>query len=95
MKYMALALLVLTGCAGQHTIRRQAAEWQPTVAAPQFAADTGPHVLVDAAHGNFHKIDGRFAAFAALLQADGYPEASQNAQFVLNVLHWLSGLLPD
>ena len=23
------------------------------------------------------------------------PEASQNAQFVLNVLHWLSGLLPD
>ena len=23
------------------------------------------------------------------------PEAAQNAQFVLNVLHWLSGLLPD
>jgi hypothetical protein len=23
------------------------------------------------------------------------PEAGQNAQFVLNVLHWLSGLLPD
>ena len=23
------------------------------------------------------------------------PEAPQNAQFVLNVLHWLSGLLPD
>lgn len=23
------------------------------------------------------------------------PEASQNAQFVLNVVHWLSGLLPD
>jgi hypothetical protein len=22
-------------------------------------------------------------------------EAAQNAQFVLNVLHWLSGLLPD
>jgi hypothetical protein len=22
------------------------------------------------------------------------PTASQNAQFVLNVLHWLSGLLP-
>ena len=23
------------------------------------------------------------------------PEAPQNAQFVLNVLHWLSGVLPD
>ena len=23
------------------------------------------------------------------------PEASQNFQFALNVLHWLSGLLPD
>jgi hypothetical protein len=23
------------------------------------------------------------------------PEASQNSQFVLNVLHWLSGLLQD
>jgi hypothetical protein len=23
------------------------------------------------------------------------PEASQNAQFVLNVLHWLSGLLAE
>ena len=31
---------------------------------------------VDAAHGNFHTIDGRFAAFAALLRADGYRVAS-------------------
>ena len=44
--------------------------------APQFAADTGPRVLVDAAHGNFHRIDGRFAAFAELLRADGYRVAS-------------------
>jgi hypothetical protein len=93
---------------------------------PQFAPGTGPRVLVDAAHGNFHTIDGRFAAFGELLRADGYrvagageavtpelsaqtavngdkvvrmgmndPEAPQNAQFVLNVLHWPSGLLPD
>jgi hypothetical protein len=39
---------------------------------PQFATETGPRVLVDAAHGNFHTIDGRFAAFARLLRADGY-----------------------
>jgi hypothetical protein len=29
-------------------------------------------VLVDAGHGNFHTIDGRFAAFARLLELDGF-----------------------
>ncbi len=76
MRYITLALLLLTGCAAQQEIRQQAADWQPTVSAPQFAVETGPRVLVDAAHGNFHKIDGRFAAFAKLLHADGYRVAS-------------------
>ncbi len=72
MKYIALALLLLGGCAGPQGIQQKADDWTPTVAKPQFTANTGPRVLVDAAHGNFHKIDGRFAAFARLLRADGY-----------------------
>jgi hypothetical protein len=24
-----------------------------------------------------------------------HPDAAQNAQFVLNVLHWLTGILPE
>jgi hypothetical protein len=76
MKYIAIALLLLSGCAGQQVIQQQADSWTPTVPAPQFTADSGPRVLVDAAHGNFHKIDGRFAAFARLLRADGYRVAS-------------------
>ena len=71
MKYLAIALLLLSGCAARPVIQQQADNWTPTVATPQFTADTGPRVLVDAAHGNFHKIDGRFAAFAKL---DDYPQ---------------------
>jgi len=72
MKRMLILALLLSGCAGHPVTRQQAADWQPAVAAPQFPPNAGPRVLVDAAHGNFHTIDGRFAPFAALLRADGY-----------------------
>lgn len=72
MKYLVIALLLLSGCAGNQSIQQKADNWTATMSTPQFTADTGPRVLVDAAHGNFHKIDGRFAAFGALLRADGY-----------------------
>ncbi|HEY7642564.1 MAG TPA: hypothetical protein VH814_22715 [Steroidobacteraceae bacterium] len=72
-KCLIVASFLLGGCAGHpRTSQVPADDWRPTVAAPQFAAGQGPRVLVDAAHGNFHTIDGRFAAFAALLRADGY-----------------------
>lgn len=46
--------------------------WSPTVTNPEFPRSDGPTILVDAAHGNFHTIDGRFSAFAKLLNLDGY-----------------------
>jgi hypothetical protein len=67
-----LALLLLSGCAGHPLGVQKAADWQPTITTPQFALNSGPRVLVDAAHGNFHTIEGRYAPFAALLRADGY-----------------------
>jgi hypothetical protein len=72
MKRLIVALLLLSGCAGHPVIQQKAAEWHPTVSTPQFAQGAGPRVLVDAAHGNFHTIAGRFAPFAELLRADGY-----------------------
>jgi hypothetical protein len=51
-------------------------EWTPYVANPVYRDGNGPLVLVDGGHGNFHTIDGRFGAFAALLQRDGYRVAS-------------------
>ncbi len=43
---------------------------------------------------------GEAAMFTAQVDEDGpmgmnHPEAPQNAQFVLNVLHWLTGVLPE
>ena len=76
-KGVIVALLLLSGCAGHPNVNQlPASDWQPAVSTPQFASDTGPRVLVDAAHGNFHTIDGRFAAFARLLRTDGYRVAS-------------------
>lgn len=44
----------------------------PAIARPAFAAGSGPVVLVDEAHANFHTTDGRYHAFARLLRRDGY-----------------------
>ena len=39
---------------------------------PAFKTGTGPVVLIDEAHNNFHTASGRYLAFAALLRRDGY-----------------------
>ncbi len=46
-------------------------DWRPKVVSPAYAMD-GPVVLVDQGHGSEQTIEGRYAAFAALLRADGY-----------------------
>ena len=44
----------------------------PRIEAPAFAPGTGPLVVVDEAHYNFHTTDGRYRPFAELLRRDGY-----------------------
>jgi hypothetical protein len=39
---------------------------------PAFTAGAGPVVCIDGGHHNFHTMDGRYLAFAHLLQDDGY-----------------------
>lgn len=51
----------------------------PEAGAPAYPVGTGPLVLVDGAHSNFHTIDGRFAPFARLLRRDGYRVEALNA----------------
>lgn len=50
----------------------------PPLGAPTFAEGTRPRVRIDAAHVNFHTMDGRYRAFATLLQRDGYQVASND-----------------
>jgi hypothetical protein len=46
--------------------------FRPNVAAPAFAAGSGPLVVLDEAHHNFHTASGRYLAFTRLLERDGY-----------------------
>ena len=46
--------------------------FDPPVPAPAFASGSGPVVLLDEGHFNFHTIDGRYGAFARLLRRDGF-----------------------
>jgi hypothetical protein len=75
------AILVLSPAAAHQSGTSQTSDegWAPVIAAPQFPRGEGPLVLVDAAHGNFHTIEGRFSAFASLLESDGYRLRSADA----------------
>lgn len=83
-----LASSLVAGCAFAQSGASQTAddEWSPTVSDPAFRKGEGPLVLVDAAHGNFHTIDGRNAAFADLLELDGYRVESANVAVTRDLL---------
>lgn len=60
--------------------------WSPDVTSPTYPANEGPHVVVDAAHGNWHTIDFRFKSFADLLGADGYRVSGSDAEITAATL---------
>jgi hypothetical protein len=45
-----------------------------------------PHVAIDAAHHNFHTLDGRYGPLAALLRADGFRVEENLAPFTAHSL---------
>jgi len=68
--WIAVAVLLLAGPAlAQEQVGDL--DWRPKVASPAYATN-GPVVLVDQGHGGEQTIEGRYAAFAALMRADGY-----------------------
>ena len=46
--------------------------FRPSIRSPAYPSGTGPLVLIDEAHQNFHTADGRYAPFADLVRRDGY-----------------------
>ena len=44
----------------------------PEIGSPAFDRGTGPRVVLDEAHANFHTLSGRFQAFGRLLTLDGF-----------------------
>ena len=86
-----LFLVFIAACSGctseEHTHSQTADDgWSPIVINPEFPQGEGPVVLVDAAHGNFHTIDGRYSAFAELLELDGYRTQSADTEVTSELL---------
>jgi len=53
----------------------------PKIARPAYERGTGPRVLIDEAHNNFHTMGGNYRPFAKLLEADGYRVAPNTRLF--------------
>lgn len=57
-----------------------------SVARPAYSAESGPVIAIDAAHRNFHTMDGRYAPFAGLVRNDGYRVVSSTQPFTPEAL---------
>lgn len=55
--------------------------FRPAVDGPAFPAGTGPRVLIDEGHHNFHRVDGRYGPFAGLLRRDGFRVGAHRGAF--------------
>ncbi len=75
MRLLAMGL-ILALATGRSTalVAQQVADtaFRPPIESPAYPAGTGPVVLIDEAHSNFHTAMGRYLPFAELLRRDGY-----------------------
>ena len=63
-------LIILYGCAEAQQVGDPG--FDPRIDNPAYPAGTGPTVLIDGAHNNFHTAEGRYNPFAELLSKDGF-----------------------
>jgi hypothetical protein len=71
MKILRSLLLVLFSCVIVCAQQIADPEFNTSVENPAYSK-TGPRVMFDEAHNNFHTMDGRYKPFATLLLNDGY-----------------------
>ena len=55
--------------------------FNPPIAKPAYSVDSGPVVMLDEAHFNFHTATGRYLPFAQLLRRDGYVVQASTSRF--------------
>lgn len=79
MRWLVIALALLATPVGAQQVADDKAD--VSIPVPLFAPDAGPALVVDAAHKNFHTIDGRYAPFAALARNDGFRVSGNDAPF--------------
>jgi hypothetical protein len=81
MKIVAVASILLLAMFPVSAQQRADTTFQPIAENPAYPPGTGPVVLLDAAHHNFHTLDGRFWAFGTVLERDGYVVRSSDVPF--------------
>ena len=79
-----IAAILLGGCGGNSQVADDS--FVVNVERPEYSVGTGPVVLVDEAHNNFHTVEGRYATFVRILRADGYVVRSSENPFQHDVL---------
>jgi hypothetical protein len=81
MKTFAIAMTLAS--LSQTALAQQVADttFMPHVAPPAYAAGAGPRLVIDAAHFNFHTVDGRYRPFARLAARDGYRVSGSTSAF--------------
>jgi hypothetical protein len=79
MRWLVLSLTLMASPALAQQVPDDKAD--VSVAAPAWRRDAGPVLAIDAAHKNFHTIDGRYAPFAALARNDGFRVIGSDAPF--------------
>ena len=84
---IAVALLVLSGVV--HAQQVADTSFRPPIEKPSHATGSGPAVLIDEGHFNFHTASGRYSAFADLLRRDGYVVRPSTGTFRSDT--WRSG----
>ncbi|HET6225278.1 MAG TPA: DUF4350 domain-containing protein [Bacteroidia bacterium] len=67
--------------------------FQYKISKPHFEKGKGPVLAVDQAHHNFHRLDGRFAAFGKLLGGDGYTVQKNEYPFTIKSLQKIDVLV--
>lgn len=58
----------------------------PPLPEPVYSSQSGPLILIDEGHYNFHTREGRYTTFAQLLERDGYRVSSSKELFQGNAL---------
>ena len=68
-------------------------EYEPPPFSPTFHTETGPRIVIDGAHHNFHTVDGGYRAFAKLLSKDGFRVQGNQQRFSAQMLNELEVLV--
>ena len=84
MKKFFVVVIILTSCIRAQQIGDP--DFNPEIKNPAYKANSGPVILIDEAHNNFHTMTGRYKPFADLISKDGYVVKPNTKEFTLSAL---------